>query len=175
MKCKITKIIAIFIFGIMIGLFYNNIFATDEQVKNTVDNFLTYIEQENSSALKYIDQNNNKLYTTVQENLYSISSIDYQITKITQKNDIYHVKVKVSAKGDNWKLNGITVKFDIKEVDNSYKIIDTDLFQKASSEYIIWMVFSIFAFIGIIFFIVIITIVIIVIIVIVKSNKKKIK
>ena len=42
MKCKITKIIAIFIFGIMIGLFYNNIFATDEQAKNTVDNFLTY-------------------------------------------------------------------------------------------------------------------------------------
>ena len=81
----------------------------------------------------------------------------------------------MSAEGDNWKINGITVKFDVKEVDNSYKIIDTDFFKKASSEYIIEMVFGIFAIVGVIFFIVIITIAIIVVIVIVKANKKQVK
>lgn len=179
MRNKIIKFITIFTLLFIIGISANSVNASSEQAKITVENFLTDIEEESSDSIDYIDKNNYELYNIVQENLYSISSLNYKITKITQEDDVYHVNVKIEAEGTNWKISGITVKFDVKQINGSYKIIDTNFFEKANLEYGAKIAFGILGGIGIVFFLIIgafvfVTIIIIVIIIIaVKKSKKE--
>lgn len=179
MKSKITKLVAIVSLLFTIWIFSTSVNASNERAKITVENFLTYIEEGSSYSLDYIDRTNYELYNTVQENLYSISSLDYEIMKITQEDDVYHINVKIKAEGTNWKISGIKVKFDVKQINGSYKIIDTNFFEKANLEYGEKIVFGILGGIGIVFFLIIgdfvlVTIIIIVIIIIaVKKSKKE--
>lgn len=179
MKNKIIKLIALLGLLLISGIFFVSSNASDTEAKYVVDNFMTYIEHGNSKAKDYIDDDNYILYNTVQEKLYSISSLDYQITKITQEDNIYHISAKISAEGDNWKISGITVNFDVKRINNSYKITYTDFFEKANSKYGVGIVATVFSVIGIVFLIimgVLITIgiiIVIIVVLVVKSNKKK--
>ena len=138
MRNKALKIFLIFSLVMLIGTFGLGVKALDiapnpeNQVKNTVNNFLLYIEYGSSYTFNYIDSNNKELYNKAQNRIHTYDSIDYEITKVKQKGDIYKVDVKINAEGDDFKVNGITANFDVKYVNGAYRIVDTNFFDITS-------------------------------------------
>ena len=147
----------------------------EKQAKNTVNNFLSYLEYGSSSAYSYIDTNNEELYSKLQDRLNSYSTIDSEIKKINKKDDTYEIEMKISAESGGTKVSGLTAEFKVKEINGSYKIVETNFFDITSAEFVLGIVAGVFGVValvlGAIFFAIIITVIIV--IVIVKKNKKK--
>ena len=185
MKKNIIKILLIIsVLVIIVVGFTTNVKATqtslytpEESSKVTVKEFLSYLSAENYYALIYIDSNNYELYNTVQDKLHSYEEIKYEIKKVKKQGDNYKVEVKIAAEGINWKVSGITANFDVKEINNSYKITSTDFFEITSPEHIAGMAFGIvsvvFIILGVVFGTIIIIVVIVIVVAVNKSKKKK--
>ena len=81
----------------------------------------------------------------------------------------------VSEKGGT-KVSGVTSEFKVKEINGSYKIVETNFFDVTSAEFVFGIVAGVFGIVllvlGCIFGSIIIVI-IIVIVIVVKKNKKK--
>ena len=150
----------------------------EKQAKNTVNNFLSYLEYGSASTYSYIDMNNSELYGKLQDRLKSYSTIDSEIKKISKKGDTYEIEVKISAESEGTKVSGITSEFKVKEINGSYKIVETNFFDVTSVEFVFGIVAGVFGIVllvlGCIFgSIIIVIIIVIVIVIVVKKNKKK--
>lgn len=177
MKKNIIKFISVIGLVILINMFTINVYAAEKEAENSVKAFLSYVDNGGSNyAIKYIDSSNNELYNTFKNRINSFSSVKYEVTKVTQQDNLYKVDVRIKAEGDNWKIEGITAHFDVKYDNGSYKITNTDFFEITSPEHIAGMAISIVAIVFIvlgIIFVGIVIIIVVIIIIVVNISKKK--
>ena len=170
---KISKIFLILIFIIIAGVQIVN--ASSKlipiDVKETLDSFFNCLDDGDEDVYNYIDSSNTELSNNIQTYLNSIS-IKYQITDINKENDTYFVEAKIAAQGINWNVSGFTTKYELKQINGEYKIINTDLFNVIGSDNVFAFVFKILAIVfGVIF--TIIAIIVTIVIICVKKSKKK--
>ena len=116
----------------------------EKQAKNTVNNFLSYLEYGSSSTYNYIDKNNTELYNKLQNNLKSYSNIDSEIKKISKKGDTYEIEMKIVSEKGETKVSGVTSEFKVKEINGSYKIVETNFFDVTSAEFVFGIVAGVF-------------------------------
>jgi len=163
----LKKILILFI----IFFITSNVYAdyNDQKIANSFDQFITCINTNDKCAYDYIDDSNKELYDNITHYLNSLH-IDYEIKNIKENNNTYKIKANIAASGTNWSIKGINVYFDLKEIDNSYKIINTTLFENINPKKILALIFKILIFIAFIAFAYILTVVIVVIY---ASKKKK--
>ena len=140
----------------------------NSNVKSSLDNFLKCMNDGDNNVYNYIDTSNTELYNNVESYLHSLA-INYKITNITEENDTYTIEAKIAAAGIGWNVSGLTVKFELKEINNQYKITNTSLFDVIGIENVLSFILKIFAIIGGVLLILIVIIVIIVI----RVRKKK--
>ena len=177
MKKRIIKIISVLFLLTIIMIQLNAIYAktVDAKIKYTIDDFCKSLERNSSLAYNYIDGNNKELSDNIKKYKDSIQKLEFTTKNITEKDGITTVTGNIEAKGDNWNVEGFTVKFNLKNVNGMYKITDTDLFYIISPEHTFKFVGSIFGIvfgiIGVIF--VIITVTVVIVVVVVTKNKKK--
>ena len=178
MKTKILKIVLLFFIITTIFTISNNVYAItysiNESIVNTIDNFCDSLENDNRKVYTYIDTENRDLYNNIGKYIYSIKKLECPVKQVNTNNGITTVKTGLKAKGDNWNVEGFTVRFDLKLVNGKYVITDTDLFDIISPEhtakFAVTIVTIVFAVIG---GIILVTAVTVVIVVIVVTNNKK--
>ncbi len=126
-----------------------------QEAKETLKNFVYYLNAENEEVYQYIDSSNKGLSSKIDDNLDQIQ-LQYFIkdANLIQENT-YQVELSISASGyDNgftWNVSGITVTVLLKEEQGGYLIKETDLFDKLGSDYIFSFVFKILILLGCIF------------------------
>lgn len=185
MKIKYKIIALIILICLSLFVFNTTANATSEyqnsydydKVEKVVDNFIYYLDTGNSNIYYIIDDTNTNLYQGILDYLYSDIEIEYDVKKIEKIDEnTYKVKGKISASDENWNINGFSVYFELEKNYESYKIVQTDLFNKIGAENIAKTVFNLVGIIFlaiiliILFFIIIATMIIIIIVV---ANKKK--
>ena len=154
-------------------------YSNEYLAESTVVNFLDSIKYKSIYTINSIDSNNHELYNQARDRLQSFEDVKYEVkkvSKISPNGDKFKVEIKFSAEGVNWEIGGEKSYFIVESVNGSYKITETDFFDKTSTEYIanlaIRIIFIAFGIVGLILGSIIITVVVIVIVV-VKNNKKK--
>lgn len=187
MKIKYKVILLIMLICLSLFIFnltanatyeYQNSYEYDK-VESAVDNFIYYLDTGNSNIYYIIDDTNITLYQGILDYLYNDIEIEYDVKKIEKIDEnTYKVKGKINASDENWNVNGFSVYFELKNDYGTYKIVQTDLFNKIGTENIAKAVFNLvgiifLAIILIILFITIITAMIIIIIVVANKKKKK--
>lgn len=144
--------------------------------KSSLDNFVINLNFGDTKVYDYIDKENNDLYINVEKYLNKIN-LQYNIREITRIDDVtYNVKTTITASGNedgaNWNVSGFSVNFKLRETNDKYLIIETDLFEKVGSDNVIAFVLKIFKIIGTIF-LGIGLIITIVVVILLNRNKKK--
>lgn len=171
---KISKIVLSILLVMMISMQLAQTVQALElnsDVRASLDNFLECINDGDNNVYNYIDTSNTELYNNVESYLHSLA-INYQITNITEKNNTYIIETKIQAEGIGWNISGVTANFEIKEINNQYKITKTTLFDVIGMKNVFSFILKIFMIIGAVVLIFIVIIIIIVIIV-VRMRKKK--
>lgn len=171
---KISKILLVLIFVIILGVQIVNASATliPQGVNVALENFMECLNEGDEKIYEYIDSSNTKLYSDIQKYLKSME-IKYQIKNIDVENDTYYIETKIAASGIGWNVNGFSTNYEIKEIDNEYKIIQTDLFDVVGTENVFKFILKIFAIVGGVIFGIIAIVVTIVIVIVVKTKKNK--
>ena len=165
MSKKMSKILLSILLVLIIGIqLVHTVQASDldSNVKSSLDNFLGCINDGNNNVYNYIDTSNTELYNNVEKYLHDLR-INYQITNITEENDIYTIETQIAAEGIGWSVSGFTVTFELKEIDNQYIITNTNLFDVIGIENVFSFILKILAVIGGVILIIIVIIVLIVI------------
>ena len=183
MKKNIFKIsLIISLIAILLGVLNINVNATStslEADKNTANtllaNFLSDYISENSNCLYYINSNRTKLYNKANERFNYVDLVDYTLDNISKDGDAVKIEIRIKAKGkngENWSTEGSKVYFKIINDNGTYKINDTDFFDKTSQEGIIGDAIPVLVIAGIIF-VVFFVIVIVLLFVFLNMAKKK--
>lgn len=141
------------------------------EAQTTFENFIYYLNNGNKQIYNIIDNNNQDLTYNIDKYLNGIN-INYELKNISTLNENhYKIETKISAKGTNWNVSGFTTYYEVKKIDNEYKIVDTNLFDVVGSDNVMNFILRIFAIIGGIMLSVGLVITIIVVIVIKKNRK----
>ena len=173
---KFTKILlAIFLVTIISIQLAQTVQALDlnSNARISLDNFFECVNDADYDVYNYIDTTNTELYNNIQNYLNSLT-INYQIINITEKNNICTIDTRISASGIGWNVSGLTVTFELKKINNEYKITKTNLFDKIGFDNIFLFTSKIFAIVfGILFLIFAIPPIIVVVCIIVYNKKKE--
>lgn len=158
---KITTILLLIILCFTNNQIVNakeNLIKEEKNLKDTIENFVNYLNKKSNKIYNYVDTSNKKLYSNISSYViaekdeevleddietdfatleYNID-IKYEIKNITQEKDISIINTiitgKGTTKGSNWNIKNVDVYFKVKKVDNQYKIIDTNLFENVGSK-----------------------------------------
>ena len=171
MNKKVSKILLSILLVLTISIqLVQTVQASDlnSNIKSSLDNFLECINAGDNNVYNYIDTSNMELYNNVESYLHSLA-INYQITNITEENNTYTIEAKIAASGIGGNVSGLTVKFELKEINNQYKITNTSLFDVIGIENVLSFILRIFAIIGG----VLLFIIVIIVIIVIRVRKKK--
>lgn len=170
---KLSKVLLVLVFITILGIQIVNASATlvPSSVTTSLENFMECLNDGDEDIYNYIDTSNSELYNNIQKYLKSME-IRYQLEGITVENDTYYIETKIAASGIGWNVSGFTTNYEIKEIDNEYKIVNTDLFDTVGTENVFKFVLKIFGIIGGVILGIIAIVVTIVIIIVIKNKKK---
>ena len=98
-----------------------------EKARETVEEFVTCLNNADECALNYIVKTNEDLVAGVRENLRAVE-IHYYIKDVEKVDDYYVVKMTINAEGPGWSISGFTVKYNVENVNGSALITETTLF-----------------------------------------------
>lgn len=115
------------------------------EIKEVLKVFINCLNNGDEDVYNLVDSNNKDLISDIENRIDDIE-VTYDIKYIKSKGENYYrIKTIFSASGDHWSTNGFSSWFDIKLIDGTYKIADTNLFNKVGQEYIVTLVIFWFA------------------------------
>ena len=144
-----------FILFIGIDVFAAKYDSLPVEAKDTFEFFVYYFNNGNEAIYNIIDQENSELSINIKEYLGN-TNLDYNVidVKIISDNH-YRINTRISASGvdgfTNWQISGHKCFFDVKFINDSYKVTDTDLFSKIGAENVGETIFKVFLIFGALF------------------------
>lgn len=169
MAKKIIKLLLFILLILPLTTFIVKAESLDVEAQKAFYSFFENINNGSDDVYNYIDTSNTELYNNVQSYLHSVA-IMCQIADVQKEDSGYIVEARIAAEGLGWNVSGIKAKFELKKIDNEYKITDTDLFNYIGVENVFKFVIKIFAIIGAMF---LGMLAIVIIIILIHKDKKK--
>ena len=131
----------------------NNVYAYSYydlpyEVKSTFENFFEYLNNSNEDIYNIIDSSNSELMDNISEYLHGIDII-YEVENINVINsNHYKIDTKISANGIGWNVTGFSTYYEIKLINDGYKIVNTNLFDVIGTENILYFILKKLAIVG---------------------------
>lgn len=127
-SCKVSILLIVMLF------LTNIVFAqsTNFKSRETLNAFIKYMNNGGSNIFDYIDRSNTELENNINQYLGTVS-MNLNVTKIEERDDYSNISGTLTAHGDNWSCEGITVKFEFKKINDKYLLTDTTLFDHIGS------------------------------------------
>lgn len=155
MKKIFLSLTVIFLLLIGVDVYAAKYDSLPLDVRETFENFVRYFNDGDTEIYNIIDQENSEISINIKDYLGN-TALNYEVIDVEIiSEEHYRINTRISASGvdgfTNWQVSGYKAYFDVKFINDSYKVTDTDLFSKIGAENVGESIFKVFLIIGALF------------------------